>query len=174
MSVENSYPELPELSPRKTTVAMSDVIAYLQLLSVPKAIKIAAYVMFRNESGNGTSGINNNYLGIQGDSGRWPDYLSAHVVGTVIENENMTGKSRRFLAFDNFKASIDFLIDRIKSRGLFVGGTTNFIIRMQINSSDAWAIAYWRSWVTGNAKAQMPDTERNGLLSMYKQGDSLF
>jgi hypothetical protein len=34
-------------------------------------VKRASYVMFRNESGNGAKGINNNYCGAQADSGRW-------------------------------------------------------------------------------------------------------
>lgn len=172
--IENSYPELPVLPFKKTAVTLDEVEVYLQSLTIPKPIKIAAYVMFRNESANGTAGVNNNYLGIQADNGRWPDSLKSHIVGTVVQNENMTGRARRFLAFDSFKGSIDFLINRIQNRGLFVGGTTSFITRMQINSPDAWAIAYWRCWVTGNANAQIPDSDRNGLLSMYKKGSTLF
>ncbi|AYD48205.1 hypothetical protein [Arachidicoccus soli] len=174
MTVENSYPELPVLPFERTSVSMDDVIAYLQSLTVDLSIKIAAYVMFRQESANGQSGVNNNYLGIQADSGRWADYLNSHLTGTVVKDENMTGQSRRFLAFDSFEGSIDFLIDRIKHRGLFVGGTTSFIIRMQINSPAAWAIAYWRTWVEGDANAQIPDDDRNGLLSMYKKGQTIF
>lgn len=174
MSVNNSYPELPEINPKVTTVPMGDAVTYIQSLNYPTAIKIACYVIFRQESGNGQDGINNYYCGVQGDVGRWPDYLNKHIIGTVVEHENQTGKTRRFVAFDSFTASVDFLADRIQKRGLFVGGTTSFIIHMQINSPEAWAIAYWRSWDQGNATAKIPDNERNGLLSMYQQGTKIF
>ena len=174
MSVKNSYPELPELNYLKTKVEMGEVVYYLKSLSVPAPVKIAAYVMFRNESANGTAGINHNYLGIQADSGRWADHLAVHFVGTIVKNENMTGNQRRFLAFKSYEGSLAFLIDRIKARGLFVGGTTNKVVKMQINTPETWVLAYWREWVTGNAKAQIPDKERSGLLKMYQQGEQIF
>lgn len=174
MSVNNSYPELPEEKYRKTTVEMGEVINYIKSLKITKEIKISVYVVFRNESGNGKSGINNNYCGIQADVGRWPEYLNNQVTGTVIKRDRMTGKERRFLCFTSFAANIDFLVDRIVARGLYVGGMLNKIALMDINNSADWITGYWRSWVTGNANATTPTDERAGLKSIYAQGDRIF
>ena len=68
----NYYPELPQVPYAHTTVPMISVISYLKLLNCSQDVKRMAYIMFRNESGNGDHGINNNFCGIQADSGRWP------------------------------------------------------------------------------------------------------
>jgi len=65
----NYYPGKPVLKYQKTSVEMGAVIPYLQSLNVPFEVKIMTYIIFRNESGNGSSGINNNYGGFQADSG---------------------------------------------------------------------------------------------------------
>jgi hypothetical protein len=174
MSVKNYYPEYPEVPYYKSSVEMGAVVSYLKGLKVDKAVKVAVYVIFRNESGNGKSGVNNNYAGIQADNARWPDYLNKHIKGTVVKKENLTGKERRFLAFDNFSASIDFLVDRVLDRGLYVGATCRKIVKMDIRDVNDFAIAYWRSWVTGSAFAQIPANEKADILSMYKQGVNVF
>ena len=80
MSVKNFYPTLPILPYQKTLVVMSDVIAYLQSLPIDKEVKRSCYIIFRNESSNGKSGINNNYIGFQSDSGKWQSKIGrAHV-----------------------------------------------------------------------------------------------
>ena len=66
----NAYPELPSTPYQRTSVPMSGVTAYLKALGVPAALKRAAYVIFRNESRNGQSGICNNYVGAQADAVR--------------------------------------------------------------------------------------------------------
>lgn len=169
MAVRNSYPEKPIVPYRKTTVPMKDVIAYIYSLPVELEVKRATYIFFRNESTNGTKGINNNYAGIQADSGRWPAKFDAHVVGTVELKENGTGLLRRFVAFKDFRASVDFLADRVKARGLYVGGTTHKILTMKVPDADTLARAYYKEWVKGSATAEpTPEAKRN-FLSMYKQ-----
>jgi hypothetical protein len=153
---------------------MGEIIIYLKSLEISKEIKTACYVIFRNESGNGKSGINNNYTGIQADVSRWPDKLNGQVNGTVVKNERMTGAARRFLAFRTYRGNIDFLVDRIESRGLYVGGNLNVIAHMKINDVNDWVNGYWKSWVTGNAEAVPPIDEKISLTSMYKQGEQIF
>src|ERR1700749_4744340 len=111
--MKNFYSEKPELKYQKTIVEMGLVVGYLQSLHIPIEIKIATYIVFRNESGNGSKGLNNNYIGAQADSARWPEKWDAHIAGVVVKAENGTGKTHAFLAFNSFKDSIDFLIDRI-------------------------------------------------------------
>lgn len=174
MSVTNSYPEKPIVPYHKTTVSMSEVIPYIASRPVPVEVKRMAYIMFRNESSNGSRGINNNYCGIQTDSGRWPAKFDAEIVGTVELKENGTGKVRRFAAFSDFKASIDFLIDRVQARGLYIGGTTHKIIKMKVTSVNHLAAAYQREWVKGNPNAVPTPQELQNFLSMYKQAKERF
>ena len=169
-NIANFYPELPEVQYQKTTVEMGAFIETLKSYNIPVAVKIAAYVMFRNESANGKSGINNNYLGVQADNARWPAFMDASVNGTVVLPERMTGHDRRFLSFTSFKGNIDFLIDRVTNRGLYVGGSGKY----KIDNAADWVSAYWKSWVTGNANAVPPPDEKAGLLSMYGQGERVF
>ena len=51
---------------------MGQVVQDLKALDYPVEVKKAGYIIFRIESANGTSGINENYCGFQADSGRWP------------------------------------------------------------------------------------------------------
>jgi hypothetical protein len=174
MPPENAYPELPAMPFQGTSVQMTDVIAYLQTLTVPDEQKRAAYVVFRNESGNGRSGINNNYVGAQADSGRWPAEFDAKIVGTVTMPENKTGRERIFVAFSSFRDSVDFLIDRVAARGLFVGGTTHHVLTMVIGNEHDLARAYHKEWVTGSATAEPDAPTVNSFLSMYAQATNLF
>lgn len=174
-NMTNYYPEKPDLSYKKTVVEMSAVIAYLQgKILVPKEIKRSAYIMFRNESGNGTKGINNNYAGIQADSGRWSEIYDSHIVGVVAKAENGTGKTRLFCAFDNFTISLDFLLERVEARGLYVGGHTHKITNVDISNPTELAIAYKREWVIGLNRYNPSEDEINSFLSMYRQAVKLF
>ncbi|MEJ0015733.1 MAG: hypothetical protein WDN25_04055 [Acetobacteraceae bacterium] len=172
--MKNSYPELPVLAFRRTSVAMADVIAHLAGLPVPTEAKRSAYVMFRNESANGAKGINNNYVGAQADSGRWPAAFDARIVGTVAIAENGTGRPRIFVAFRSWTDSVELLIDRVLQRGLYVGGRTHKVITMAVASKRDLARAYHKEWVTGSATAE-PGTEAvSSFLSMYDQAVRLF
>ena len=173
-SVKNFYSNLPEVPYQKTKIEMAAVVVYIRSLSVSIAVKIAIYVIFRNESANGQKGVNENYAGIQADSGSWPANISSLAIATTIIKENMTGKVRRFLVFRDFKASIDFLADRIQSRQLYVGGTPPNIYKNRISDRNDWVVAYYREWVTGSSSANIPEEEKAYLLKMYAQGIVMF
>ncbi len=166
--VKNAYPELPVIPYARTSVAMKDVITYMASTAVTTPIKRAGYVMFRNESGNGKSGVNNNYVGLQADGGRLPDKWTPFIAGTCVRRENKTNKWRRFICLKDWKTSIDILFDRVGSRGLFVGGFAHPHANMHINSDDDWPLAYWREWVTGDGAATIPIADKTSLLSQYK------
>lgn len=172
--MKNYYPEKPAINYMRTSVEMGAVVAYIQSLTVDKEVKRAAYIMFRNESGNGKSGINNNYAGIQADSGRWPAQFDAKIAGVVIKKENGTGKEMLFVALHSWKDSIDFLIDRVISRGLHVGGYAHLVAKMNIETPEQLAIAYKRDWVTGNRKYNPTPAEATAFLSMYRQAEKIF
>jgi hypothetical protein len=170
----NYYQEKPVLKYQRTSVEMGAVVEYLKSLSIEAEVKRTTYVIFRNESANGKAGINNNYGGFQADSGRWQSEYDSKIVGTVLKVENGTGKQRIFLAFNDFKGSIDMLSGRVKARGLYVGGYAHKIAKMDITNPGILAIAYKREWVTGNPVALTSNTEQRNFLSMYGQSEKLF
>lgn len=172
--MKNSYPELPEVKYQKTTIEMDAVVDYIQTLQVPAEVKRSAYIMFRNESANGKSGLNNNYAGVQADSGRWPGKWDDVITGTVTKTENGTGKVRLFVAFRSWHDSIDFLIDRVQDRGLYVGGYARLIAKMNITTSTELAIAYKKDWVTGLRGYKPSEQEVANFLSMYRQAVKIF
>ncbi len=148
---------------------MAEVVAALQASSTLLEVKRCGYVIFRNESGNGAKGINNNYVGAQADSGRWPDSFTDSFAGTVTIKENATNRLRIFLAFKTLAGNIDFLMNRVLSRGLYVGGHTHHVVDMSVDDEEALARAYHKEWVTGSADSEPSADEQKSFLSMYQQ-----
>jgi hypothetical protein len=165
--VHNAYPDLPELPYLRTSVAMTDVVTQLGKLTASTPVKRSGYVIFRNESGAGKKGVNNNYIGLQADGARQAKKWTPFIAGTCVHAENMTGKLRRFICFKDWSTCLDILTDKIDSRGLYVGGYAHPYAKMQINSPEEWPLAYWREWVQGDGAAQIPVAEKNGLLQQY-------
>ncbi|WP_345255312.1 hypothetical protein [Flaviaesturariibacter amylovorans] len=158
----------------KTKVEMAEVICHLRNMPLPNEVKRATYVIFRIESANGTKGINNNYGGVQADSGRWGAEYDHLFEGTVALKENTTQKDRLFLAFKDTASFLGFLSHRLQARGLYVGGTTWKITKLRVKTVEDLALAYYREWVTGNAKAAVPEANKATITSMYKQASELF
>ena len=106
--------------------------------------------------------------------------LKSHIVGTCVEKENLrqsdgSQKQRRFLCFDSYKASIDFLVEKLQARHIYVGGKTNSSYsKIDIKTPEDWVLAYWKEWEAGDIKAVPSKVETNNLLSMYHQGITLF
>lgn len=174
MSLQNAYPEKPVVPYQKTTINMNAVVAQIKGMAYSKEVKAATYVMFRNESANGTKGINNNYCGFQADSSRWDARFDECIVGTVELHENATNRLRRFLAIRDAGSCLDMLAYKVRNRGLFIGGTTHLICSMGIASPADWCRAYKIEWVTGDRNAVISSAEMSNLLSMYKYAQSVF
>src|SRR5437773_2648163 len=83
---------------------------------------------------------------VQADVGRWNARWDERIMGNCIIAENInvkpTGKGRRFVVFTTWQDSIDFIIDRVQARGLYIGGTTHLIVKMHVVSVKAFALAY--------------------------------
>ena len=92
----------------------------------------SVYVIFRNESQNGQKGINNNYIGLQADGGRWSPSFDKYFTGITFARENKTNNCRIFLTFKDttpFYPYVDcfnILVDRVANWGLYVGGKVNY------------------------------------------------
>lgn len=173
--LKNYYPEKPILDYKRTSVPMSDVISMLQSMPIPKELKRNAYILFRNESANGTSGINNNYCGLQADSGRLDPKFDILINGVVVKNENMTGKERLFFSFSNINNFLNMFTTRLKDRGLFIGGTCNKVWKGQlISNTNDLVRAYYKEWVTGSSKYEPSAIEISNFISMYNQSMKFF
>jgi hypothetical protein len=172
--MRNNYPEKPEVRYQKTQVEMGLIISYLKQLPINKEAQRSVYVIFRIESANGTKGLNNNYAGVQADSGRWPEKFDNDIIGVVTKAENGTGKTRLFIAFASWKDSVDFLVDRVLDRQLYVGGDISRIAKMHISSPEDLVVAYQRSWVKGLAGYDPTENESSSFLSMYRQAAKIF
>jgi len=173
--LKNYYPEKPILEYRRTSVSMPDVISLLQSMPINREIKRNAYILFRAESANGSSGINNNYCGFQADSGRLDPKFDNLISGIVKKNENTTGRERLFFAFTNIDNFLNMFTTRLRDRGLFIGGTCSRVWKGQlISNSNDLARAYYKEWVKGSAKYEPSATEVSNFLSMYKQSTNFF
>lgn len=151
--VKNSYPELPEIPYQKTSIPIEKVVEYGKTLGFSKKVLSMAYAIFRNESANGSRGVNNNYAGIQADVGKWTN-LPGDPIGTCVKIDS-GGANRRFLCFgeDGYKISFALLCAKVEKRGMFT------------------AQDYFAKWV-GNTK--QPEAAVKSFNSMLAQGDKLF
>jgi hypothetical protein len=167
--INNAYPELPEVAYKHTKVEMPIVVAYIKTLSYPLEVKRMTYCIFRIESGNGSSGVNNNYCGIQADGSRLGGNFDKLVTGTCVLNENMKKKPRRFCCFEDFKPSIDYLAAKVAKRGMYIGGTVNdqYSHVGHVDDVDELDLAYIQEWVEGDPNAH-PDSEQySDMHKMY-------
>lgn len=172
--MKNAYPELPIIEFKKTKVSMANVISHLDSMKIPVEVKRACYIVFRNESANGTKGVNNNYIGFQADGGRWDSKYTERFAGTVVKTENQTGKTRIFIAFTSWTDSIEILADKLFDRGLFIGGTTHRITNVHIKTVRSLALNYYREWVSGK-RTYIPSEEHiKNFTSMYNQAKVIF
>jgi hypothetical protein len=98
------------------------------------------YCIFRNESGNGQFGVNNNYAGLQADAGVWQGLTG--VVATCVRGDN-AGDTRRFICFapeNGYKISFEFTCKKVVHRGMYIGAAG-------VNTTDDLAQAYFKKWV---------------------------
>lgn len=171
----NAYPEKPMVPYARTTVPMHEVISYMQgVPGLDPEVKRAAYVLFRVESSNGQSGICENYVGCQCDSGRWPAKFDSFIVGVVETMENGTGRQRLFAAFDRWQSCVDFLLDRVKTRGIYIGAKALPISHLLVTNETDLVRAYVKEWAQGSASAEPDANTIAAWHSMYGQAQALF
>ena len=118
VTTKNYYPELPEVPYKKTSIAMSSVLAFAKSLVPMYGVDYVrmAYAVFRMESANGTKGVNNNYAGIQADNARWTG-LPGTPIATCVRKD-VAGNTRRFLCFgeDGYKISFELICIKARDR----------------------------------------------------------
>ena len=173
--MNNAYPEKPLLQYRRTPIEMAAIIAAINSIEANVEIKRMAYIMIRNESGNGKSFFNYNGAGFQADGNRWPSVYDKLIAGVVKKVENGTGIQRLFLAFYNVSGCLSILFSRIAGRGLYVGGMTHQIwANHYVKDVNDLCLAYQKEWVKGSVDAVPTAQEKANFISMYNQAEKLF
>lgn len=169
MSIKNCYPSFPEVPYVKTSIDMASIVVYAKTLigeHFPKEVVKAAYCIFRNESANGKSGVNNNYIGLQADNAKWEGLDLTNVVGTCVKKDG-ANEVRRFIAFNEngYKASFSFLCYKVQQRGIYISATG-------VNNADDLAEAYQKKWVS-NPPEDTP-AARKDFKSLYNSANTVF
>lgn len=175
MSVKNFYPEKPIVNFFTTKVEMGVIIANIKSLNYPIEVKRSAYIVIRNETGNGRSVINGtNVCGAQSDSGRWPSIWDSTIDGVCIKNENMTGKERAFVVFKTLADGLNFTAAQIQRKGIFIGeNVIGKYYKGDVKTPEDLAVCYYNEWVMGNS--DMPSEQFiKDFTSMYNQSAKLF
>lgn len=149
MSVKNFYPQFPEIPYQRTSVEMPVVVAFARTLvgKYTKDTVRMALAIFRNESGNGKYGVNNNYGGIQADDDVWEGLDLSNVVGTCIKKDN-EGDLRRFICFNEngYQTCFDFVCYKVQQRKM-------------VTAND-----YWNKWVSNNKEKTKAAVQDFGYL----------
>lgn len=173
--VKNFYPEKPIVPFFSASVEMGNIISAIKTANVPLEAKRSAYIIIRNESGNGKSVVNGtNPGGVQSDSGKWIDKWSDYIVATSVKTENRTGRERGFVVFDSLNSGVAFMCERIQARGIYIGGTTHKITNYEVDSITTLCKAYYQEWVEGDPKYHPTDDEVEDFFLMYVQSSKIF
>jgi len=151
----NVYPNKPEVPYQQTTVSKKEVIDYLNYRTdFDVNVKRSVLAIWRNESGNGSKGVNNNYFGIQADNNKWPDSES-YVIGTSVRLDS-GGATRRFAVFSDYKTNLLFMLNTIRRRNLVA------------NNAEDWARKYIYEWVSPVDKEGELKRKQLSLTSIYR------
>lgn len=164
----NAYPDKPVLAYSKTTISMEEVYQFLNTLNnIPLEAKRTAAVMFRNESGNGKKGINNNYAGIQADGNRLSEEWDSKVAGTAVVTDK-TKTLRRYVAFYKWQDSVLFTVKKVQARGVYIGATAKPYSNLKVDTLQNLSRAYYKEWVTGIGNSESDATHNKTFEQLYK------
>jgi hypothetical protein len=178
MSIKNSYPQLDELPVKKTSIDMPTVCSHAKSLvgKYLKEVVRTSYCIFRNESGNGKYGVNNNYGGLQADCGIWEGLSTQNITGTCVMKDN-AGDVRRLLCFNDkgYQNCFEFLCYKINQRGMYIGSSLISISKPTFEqledeekkvAIDNLYNAYQKKWVSNEKE----DTAaaRTNFKSLYR------
>jgi len=173
--MNNAYPELPVVPYFNKKVEMGVIINAVKQQLVPVEIKRSAYIILRNETGNGDSVVNaTNAAGVQSDGDRWPTKWDKNIVATTIKKGNYDNGLRGFVVFDTIENSIAFLCERIQARGLYIGGFAHKFYKKDITDVAMLCEAYYYEWVHGQATPKPTVKEIQDFESMYSQAAIIF
>lgn len=140
-SRESSYPELEYVEAKSTTLTFATAKAYLKKKYGEVGLSVFA-IMYAEARKKGEAFVayNNNFGGVQTDSGRWGKTADAFISAQFRAKD---AKSERiFASFANPEAFLDFMASRVGGKG-FKG-----------TNGDSWTTLYINKWWSPAAKAE--------------------
>ena len=132
-----NYPLLPVVANEWTKIPVADLIKKLKSSGFDPAVAKSIYGIILNEAARDKSkknfiGINNNYSGVQTDSGVWG---YANFVGQTAKVDS-GGYNRMFAVFDDLDSFLAFMESRVIAKGLDKAATPT-----------EWSRLYLTNWV---------------------------
>jgi hypothetical protein len=120
-----------------------------------KEVALAAFAIMKNEQGEGDRfrGFNNNYGGMQTDSGKWSN--DGAITGRLCLKDG-SGEFREFASFSNAEEGIKYKTTKIKNFGIYIGGTPtrfddNPWFQKQLPYVNAVSTTYGYEWIRSSA-----------------------
>jgi hypothetical protein len=131
-----NYPLLPIVDNEWTRISIPDTIRAIKGQNLPENLAKSVFAVILSEAARDRTtgnfkGINNNYAGVQTDSGVWG---FANFSGQTAKIDS-GGDARMFAQFDDFQSFIEFLANRLAAKGF--GNAAN---------AQQWADTYIRKW----------------------------
>jgi hypothetical protein len=147
---KSAYPSLPVVPYVRTYISDDEVMRILKP-NFEKLVALAVFAIMKNEQGEGDRfrGFNNNYGGVQTDSGKWSN--DSVITGRLCLKDG-GGEYREFASFNNADESIKFKATKIKNFGIYIGGTpTRFKDNPWVNQKlpyvNAVSTTYGYEWI---------------------------
>ena len=151
---KSAYPDLPVVPYVKTYISDDEVMRILKP-NFSKEVALAVFAIMKNEQGEGDRfrGFNNNYGGVQTDSGKWSN--DDVITGRLCLKDG-SGEFREFASFNNADESIKFKANKIKNFGIYIGGTPkrfddNPWVDKELPYINAVSTTYGYEWIRSSA-----------------------
>jgi hypothetical protein len=131
-----NYPFLPVIENNFTTITIADTIRAIKAKNLDGNLSRSMFAVILAEAAKTSDrksfkGINNNYAGVQTDSGLWGNSNFEAQTAKIDSG----GVPRMFAVFTDFNSFLDFLADRLAYKGFSRTAT-----------ADTWANNYIRNW----------------------------
>ncbi len=166
---------LPVETKTPTTIPESTVVAYLKSAAVVAAhsqsIRRATYAIFSIESARGSSGVNNNYIGLQTDGGGFISNDTNYVKGSTTTKDSSTPpKCRAFGTYPTWQDCINHVMEIMKQR-MQGGGSIREMCPTNPNDFTYFGDGYAANWVAATDPAKIANAKAAGR-DRYKEGIS--
>lgn len=161
----SAYQGLDFITKQNTQYSYNDIITYVNTKTTNFDVKRLAIGTVWREQGykNGyVKGINNNYVGLTTDSGRWSGLDNDKVSGQFCVSSTSDGRARSYFSFSDPNGSFDPLLVRYNSNS----------VRTQLTdyigsdfSEDNYAVAYSKVYIRNWFRRINTDNELNDILN---------
>ena len=137
VSYSTNYPFLPIIENEWTKISIADTIRAIKAKNFNSTLSRSLFAVILAEAAKSKDkksfvGLNNNYAGIQTDSGIW---MNSNFEAQTAKIDS-GGKPRMFAVFTDFETFLDFLADRLTYKGF-----------NKTNTADSWANNYIIKWL---------------------------